>query len=89
MQINYHLNLLSQELDIPLVATNDNHYVYAEDAKTQDVMLCIQTGKTLDDVNRMRFDSNNFYLKSYEEMQQALGDYPESLRCLLYTSRCV
>ena len=80
MQINYHLNLLSQELDIPLVATNDNHYVYAEDAKTQDVMLCIQTGKTLDDVNRMRFDSNNFYLKSYEEMQQALGDYPESLR---------
>lgn len=80
MQINYHLNLLSQELDIPLVATNDNHYVYEEDAKTQDVMLCIQTGKTLDDVNRMRFDSNNFYLKSYEEMQQALGDYPESLR---------
>ena len=79
MQINYHLNLLSQELDIPLVATNDNHYVYAEDAKTQDVMMCIQMGKTLDDVNRMRFDSNNFYLKSYDEMQQALGDYPEAL----------
>lgn len=79
MQVNYHLDILSRELDIPLVATNDNHYVYAEDAKTQDVMMCIQMGKTLDDVNRMRFDSNNFYLKSYDEMQQALGDYPESL----------
>ncbi|MGM9526066.1 MAG: DNA polymerase III subunit alpha [Peptococcaceae bacterium] len=79
LQVNYHLDLLSRELDIPLVATNDNHYVYAEDAKTQDVMLCIQTGKTLEDTNRMRFDSNNFYLKSYDEMQQALGDYPQSL----------
>lgn len=79
MQINYHLNLLSQELQIPLVATNDNHYVYEEDARTQDVMMCIQMGKTLDDVNRMRFDSNNFYLKSYDEMQQVLGDYPEAL----------
>ncbi len=79
MQINYHLNLLSRELDIPLVATNDNHYVYREDAKTQDVMMCIQMGKTLDDVNRMRFESDNFYLKSYDEMQQILGDYPESL----------
>ncbi len=79
MQINYHLDLLGRELGIPLVATNDNHYVYAEDAKTQDVMMCIQMGKTLDDVNRMRFDSNNFYLKSYDEMQQVLGDYPEAL----------
>lgn len=79
MQINYHLDLLGRELGIPLVATNDNHYVYAEDARTQDVMMCIQMGKTLDDVNRMRFDSNNFYLKSYDEMQQALGDYPEAL----------
>lgn len=79
LQINYHLNILGQKLGIPLVATNDNHYVYAEDARTQDVMMCIQMGKTLDDVNRMRFDSNNFYLKSYDEMQQALGDYPESL----------
>lgn len=41
--------------------------------------MCIQMGKTLDDVNRMRFDSNNFYLKSYDEMQQVLGDYPEAL----------
>ncbi len=79
MQINYHLNILSRELNIPLVATNDNHYVNREDAKTQDVMMCIQMGKTLDDVNRMRFESDNFYLKSYDEMQQILGDYPESL----------
>ncbi len=79
IQINYHLNILSKELGIPLVATNDNHYVYRDDAKTQDVMMCIQMGKTLDDVNRMRFESDNFYLKSYDEMQQILGDYPESL----------
>ena len=80
LQVNYHLNLLSEELGVPLVATNDNHYVYAEDAKIQDVMLCIQMGKTLDDTNRMRFDGNNFYLKSYDEMQQVLGDYPEALK---------
>ncbi len=79
IQVNYYLNQLSQELGIPLVATNDNHYVYQEDAKTQDVMLCIQTGKTLDDANRMRFEGSEFYLKSYDEMQQVLGDYPESL----------
>lgn len=79
MQVNYQLNLFHQELGIPLVATNDNHYVYREDAKTQDVMMCIQMGKTLDDVNRMKFDSDNFYLKSYQEMEEILGEYPEAL----------
>ena len=79
IQVNYYLNQLSEELGIPLVATNDNHYVYQEDAKTQDVMLCIQTGKTMDDANRMRFEGSEFYLKSYDEMQRALGDYPSSL----------
>jgi len=80
IQVNYYLNQLSEELGVPLVATNDNHYVYREDDKTQDVMLCIQTGKTMDDANRLRFEGSEFYLKSYDEMQQALGDYPESLR---------
>ena len=79
IQINYHLNLLSKELGVPLVATNDNHYVYREDAKTQDVMMCIQMGKTMDDASRMKFEGDHFYLKSYDEMQQILGDYPESL----------
>lgn len=79
IQVNYYLNQLSMELGIPLVATNDNHYVYREDAKTQDVMLCIQTGKTMDDANRLRFEGSEFYLKSYDEMQRALGDYPDSL----------
>lgn len=80
VQVNYYLNQLSNELNIPLVATNDTHYVYREDAKTQDVMLCIQTGKTLEDTNRMRFEGDQFYLKTYDEMRQALGDYPEALK---------
>ncbi|MBR6756649.1 MAG: DNA polymerase III subunit alpha, partial [Peptococcaceae bacterium] len=89
MQVNYHLNLLHQELGIPLVATNDNHYVYREDAKVQDVMLCIQTGKTLDDANRMKFDSDNFYLKSYQEMADVLGEYPEALaNTLVIAEQC-
>lgn len=79
-QINQQLLAFHHELGIPLVATNDNHYVYREDAKTQDVMLCIQTGKVLDDVNRMRFDSDNFYLKSYDEMYQILGEFPDALQ---------
>ena len=61
IQINYHLNLLSKELGVPLVATNDNHYVYREDAKTQDVMMCIQMGKTMDDASRMKFEGDHFY----------------------------
>ncbi len=77
--VNKALATLSRECGVPLVATNDNHYVYREDAQMQDVMLCIQTGKTLADTNRMRFDGNEYYLKSYEEMAQALGEYPEAL----------
>ncbi len=78
-RVNPRLAELGRELGVPLVATNDNHYVSPEDARTQDVMLCIQTGKTLSDVNRMRFEGDQFYLKSYEEMRAALGEYPEAL----------
>lgn len=78
-KVNQALAVLSKECGVPLVATNDNHYVYREDAQMQDVMLCIQTGKTLADNNRMRFDGDEFYLKSYEEMREALGEYPEAL----------
>lgn len=70
---------LSRELGIPLVATNDVHYVTKEDAKSHDVLLCIQTGKTVDEEKRMRYPSNEFYLKSPEEMWDMFSYVPEAL----------
>ena len=65
---------LGRELGIKVIATNDNHYVRAEDAAVQDVMLCIQTATTLDTEDRMRFEGHEFYFKSYEEMLRMLPD---------------
>lgn len=73
------LAALARELQIKTVATNDIHYVNRDDAEAQDVLLCIQTLTTVDEPNRMRMQSDNFYLKSYEEMREALPDYPEAL----------
>lgn len=88
-KVNRALAELSRECGVPIVATNDNHYVYREDAQMQDVMLCIQTGKTLADNNRMRFDGEEFYLKSYDEMREALGEYPEALeRTVEISEKC-
>ncbi len=70
---------LHEETGIPLVATNDIHYVRRQDAKAHDVLLCIQTGKTLDDENRMRFTGDEFYLKSEEEMTRIFGEYPGAI----------
>jgi len=70
---------LSQETGIPLVATNDVHYIQKDDALAQDVLLCIQTGKTLDDENRMRFESSEFYLKSSDEMASLFSYIPEAI----------
>ena len=70
---------LARELDIPLVATNDVHYVKKEDAKSHDILLCIQTGKTINDENRMRYPSETFYLKSPEEMYDMFSYVPEAL----------
>jgi len=67
---------MSEETGIPLVATNDVHYTYAEDAKAHDVLLCIQTGKKLDDEDRMRYEGGQYYIKSEEEMR-ALFPYAE------------
>ncbi len=67
--INKGLMMLSKELDIPLVATNDVHYINKEDARFHDVLLCVQMQKTIDE-DRMRFPSDEFYLKSYEEMSE-------------------
>ena len=70
---------LHRELDIPLAATNDAHYVEKGDAKIHDVLLCIQTGKTVDDADRMRFEGEEFYLKSEQEMRAAIPDFPEAI----------
>ncbi|MBR1970478.1 MAG: DNA polymerase III subunit alpha [Clostridia bacterium] len=68
-RLNPLLVKLAKETDTPLVATNDVHYLSREDAHNQDVLICIQTGKTLDDENRMRFETDEFYLKSEDEMK--------------------
>ncbi|MCL2573116.1 MAG: DNA polymerase III subunit alpha [Defluviitaleaceae bacterium] len=66
--VNDSLIRMSKELDLDLVATNDCHYLYADDAKAHEVLVCIQTGKTMLDDNRLEFNSNEFYLKSPEQM---------------------
>ena len=60
---------MSQELGIDLVATNDIHYIYKEDAEAHDILLCLQTGKKLSDENRMRYEGGQYYCKSEEEMR--------------------
>ncbi len=70
---------LHDETDIPFVATNDVHYVKREDALAHDVLLCIQTAKTVDDENRMRFPNDQFYLKSEDEMTRIFAGFPEAI----------
>lgn len=77
--VNAKLNRIHQETAIPLVATNDVHYVNKEDFYYQDVLLCIQTGKLIKDEDRMRMPSSEFYLKSYEEMEEIFADYEDDL----------
>ena len=69
---------LHRETGIPLALTNDAHYIGKEDAYYQDVLMCIQTGKTVDEPNRMRFETEEFYLKSEEEMRALFPEYPEA-----------
>lgn len=77
-QVNPQLIKLAEELSLGLVCTNDSHYTRREDASAHDVLLCIQTGKTVDDPNRMRFQGDGFYLKSEEEMRQLFPDLPQA-----------
>ena len=70
---------LARELNIPLVATNDVHYVDPEDAEYHDILLCIQTGKTIEDQDRMRYEGGQFYFKTTEEMAALFADYPEAI----------
>jgi DNA polymerase-3 subunit alpha len=67
------LHRLSKETGIPLVATNDAHYLTKDDCNAHEALLCVQTGKTLSDPNRMKFETNEFFLKSRDEMLEALG----------------
>jgi DNA polymerase-3 subunit alpha len=76
-EINKQLLELGRDLHIEVVATNDSHYLTRDDAKAHDVLLCIQTGKTLKDEDRMRFSRDSFYLKSPEAMMETFIDYPE------------
>ncbi|HOD93688.1 MAG TPA: DNA polymerase III subunit alpha [Clostridia bacterium] len=77
--VNQQLIKLSNELKIPLVATNDVHYLEKQDAKAHDLLLCIQTAKTVDEENRMRFPSDEFYFKSKEEMVRDFSNIPEAV----------
>ncbi|MBQ3075528.1 MAG: DNA polymerase III subunit alpha, partial [Clostridia bacterium] len=79
LRVNSALISLSEKLDIPLVCTNDVHYLRKEDAEIHDVLLCVQTGKVLQDENRMRFETDQFYMKSTEEMSSLFPRHPEAL----------
>lgn len=70
---------LASKLDLPVVATNDSHYIRREDAEAHDALLCINTGKLVSDENRMRFQSQDFYFKSDAEMRAAFPDHPEAV----------
>jgi DNA polymerase-3 subunit alpha len=78
-EVNGKLIGLGRELGIPLVASNDVHYVEKGNARAHDVLLCIQTGKTMEDTNRLRFPSDEFYLKTGEEMAALFSEVPEAL----------
>ena len=76
--VNQGILRLSRETGLPLVVTNDAHYLRKEDASMQDVLLCVQTGKTVDEENRMRFSTDEFYLKSEEELRTLFPNYSDA-----------
>jgi DNA polymerase-3 subunit alpha len=78
-QLNAELSAIAREMGLPTVATNDIHYLTREDAKTQDLLLCIGTGSTVDQPGRMKFSCDEFYMKSAAEMREAIGEYEEAL----------
>ncbi|WP_044565533.1 DNA polymerase III subunit alpha [Anaerococcus provencensis] len=78
-QVNEVLNKIHKDLDIELVATNDVHYINKEDAYYQDVLLCVQTGSLIKDEDRMKMPADEFYLKSYDQMQAIFKDYDRAI----------
>ena len=80
---------LEKETGAPLVVTNDSHYLREGDAHAHDVLVCVQTGKSLNDTNRLKFATDQFYVKSYEEMARVFKDAPQALaRTLAIADRC-
>jgi DNA polymerase-3 subunit alpha len=87
--VNRDLVRLSRESGIPLVATNDCHYLTQADSRAQEVLMCIQTGKTMSDPQRMRFATDQFYFKTAEEMAQVFAELPEAVdRTVAIAERC-
>jgi len=88
-RIHSNLFRLEKDLGLPMVATNDSHYLCEDDAHAQDVMLCIQTGKSIQDTNRMKFQGTGFFVKSHDEMHRVFKDAPDVLsRTLAIAERC-
>ena len=88
-RIQSNLLKLEQELGIPLVATNDSHYLCEDDSHAQDVMVCIQTGKSINDTNRLKFTGNQFFVKSPAEMAKVFSGYERVLaRSMEIAERC-
>lgn len=77
-ELNHQLTKVAQACGLETIATNDFHYLLKEDAAAQDIMLCIGTGKKLNDEDRLRFENDQFYMKTEEEMREALRDFPEA-----------
>ena len=87
--VNKRLIELSEELHIPLVATNDCHYLRKDDSKAHDILLCIQTGKTVKDEKRLKFGTNELYFKSPDEMKEAFKEKPDAIKnTILIAERC-
>src|SRR6266850_1835144 len=88
-RVNPKIVSLSRETGIPLVATNDCHYLTHADARAQEVLLCIQTGKTMSDAHRMKFATDQFFFKTAQEMAQVFGEIPDALeRTVAIAGRC-
>ncbi|MGM0367560.1 MAG: DNA polymerase III subunit alpha [Actinomycetota bacterium] len=88
-EVNKVLADFSKRYGVPLVATNDVHYLNKEDSKAHDVLLCIQTGSTVNEEDRLKFSTNEFYFKNYRKMLEIVGDYPQALdKSLEITEKC-
>src|SRR6476619_2057447 len=88
-RIRADLFRLEKETGIPMLATNDSHYLCEDDAHSHDVLVCVQTGKTVNDANRLKFHGNQFFVKSADEMGQVFKDAPQVLsRTMAIAERC-
>lgn len=88
-QVIPEIAAIAGEMDIPLVATNDVHYLEARDAKAHDAVLCVQTGRQIAETNRMRFSNDQFYFKSPAEMVQLFRDFPQAVdNTMAVSDRC-